>query len=110
MTKANTLTESVLRYLNLKGFYAWRQNNGGVYDPVKKVFRSNSIHKGVSDIIAIEPKTGRFWGVEIKIDKDEQSIFQKQFQKDVEKRGGKYIAVKVLDDIIKEVDNEASRI
>ena len=101
---ANALTESVLKYLNIKGFLAWRQNNGGIYDPTKKVFRANSSYRGVSDIIAIEPKTGRFWGIEIKIGKDKQSVFQTVFQKDVEKRNGKYLVVKSLDDIIKSVD------
>ena len=54
----------------------------------------------MSDVIAIEPKTGRFWGIEIKVGKDRQSFEQQCFETDVKKRGGVYLIVKSLDDLI----------
>ena len=56
MSLANQLTVQTLKALSLKGYHVWRQNNGGVYDPVKKVFRRNSSTPGVSDIIGFHKK------------------------------------------------------
>jgi hypothetical protein len=53
-TSANALTKHALKILDLKGFKVWRQNNGGVYDPTKKVFRANSSTPGISSLLSDE--------------------------------------------------------
>lgn len=103
-TDTNTLTQLCLTFLKLRGFLAWRQNNGAVFDPVRQAFRSNSSTKGIADILAIE-QGGRFWAIEIKTGKDKQSPEQIQFGKDVTKKGGVYLVVKELDDLIKFIEN-----
>lgn len=101
---ANALTKQCLRLFDMKGFYVWRQNNGGVYDPVKKVFRSNSSTPGISDILGYHRKTGKILAVEIKIGKDKLSPYQEQFLSSVSKSGGYAFVIKSteqLEEIIK---------
>lgn len=101
----NDLTTQVVNHLNMLGFLAWRQNNAAIFDPTKKTFRSNSSKKGVADILAVEPQTGRFWAIEIKTGKDKQSDEQKLFQFDVVKRKGVYLVVRCFDDILEGLKN-----
>ncbi len=88
MSKANDLTKAIVNTLNACGFKAWRNNSTGVYDPIKKVFRSNACQlKGVPDVLAIIPTTGRFLGVEVKIGKDKLSIHQELFMEEANRKG-----------------------
>ena len=96
---ANALTKHALKMLDLSGFYVWRQNNGGVYDPTKKVFRRNSSTPGISDILGFHRKTGKFIAVEIKAGKDVLSPYQVNFLDQVHKSGGYSFVVRNLDDI-----------
>ena len=105
----NDLTMQCVTHLNRIGFYAWRQGNHGVFDPTKKVFRSNSSKKGISDILAIEPNTGRLWAIEIKTGKDKQSPEQVQFQFNVIKRKGVYLVVRCFDDLLGYLDNNFNK-
>ncbi len=50
---------SCLDYLRLRKILCWRANNGGVYDPARKRFRSFHGLKGVADILAVLPVDGR---------------------------------------------------
>lgn len=99
-TSANNLTKQALRILDLKGFNCWRQNNGAVWDPVKKVFRRNSSTPGISDIIGYHRKTGQFLAVEIKSGKDRLTKEQKLFLENVEKAGGMALVIRTTDDIL----------
>lgn len=59
----------ILDYLNRQSdFFAWRNNNHAVYDPVKKVFRKKVGFdiKGVSDILGIYMPHGVFIAIEAK--------------------------------------------
>lgn len=87
-------------YLSLKRYHFWRQNTIGMYDAVKKTFRSMPKYSmnGVPDIILI--KDGIFWGLEVKQPKGKQSENQKIFEYKTKKAGGKYNIVTSLDDII----------
>lgn len=97
---ANALTQQALRMLRLKGFNCWRQNNGGVYDPVKKVFRRNSSTPGVSDILGYHRTSGKFIACEIKAGKDVLSDEQKEFLKDVKAASGFAIVIRTIDDLV----------
>lgn len=105
-TRTNIITNAIVNYLNLKGFNAWRQNNGGVYDPTLKVFRKKGKNEkqGVSDVIGYCKKTARFIAVEVKYGKDDLSPEQELFLKDVNKAGGIGIMVKSTDDFIKQFE------
>lgn len=98
---ANVLTQQTLRVLGLKGYFAWRNNNGGVYDPTKKVFRANSTIKGVPDILGYCKKTGRFLCIEIKAGKDKLSREQAGFLLSVSDAGGISYIIRSTDDIEK---------
>lgn len=96
---ANALTRQALRVLSLKGYECWRQNNGGVYDPVKKVFRRNSSTPGVSDILGYHRQTGQFLACEIKAGKDVLSSEQVRFLEGVRSSGGVALVVRSVDDL-----------
>jgi Holliday junction resolvase len=91
---ANKLTKQIIEYLTLQGHYVFRQNN----IPTKR--RSNTTHKGVADIMGCTKK-GIALAVEVKIDKDKQSSYQIEFEKQYKKRGGIYIIAKTLEDVTK---------
>jgi hypothetical protein len=97
---ANDLTDSIINYLNLKGHFVWRQNNGGVFDPTKKIFRKNPKQKkGVPDICGIH-KYGYGLYVEVKANKDKLSEDQTHFGVEIAKRGALWIVARSLEDVI----------
>ncbi len=101
LPKANTnaLTKEAVRVLSMCGFEVWRQNNGGVYDPTRKVFRANSSTPGISDVIGYHKLTGCFIAVEIKTGKDKLSPYQIRFLDGVKRAGGFAYVVKTVDDL-----------
>lgn len=100
-TQTNNLTNSCLRFLNVMGYKAWRNNNGAVYDVKAKSFRKNpNTLLGVPDIIGFNKTTGKFIGVEIKVGKDRLSPEQKDFQKIALDSGCICIVVKEITDLI----------
>lgn len=96
---ANALTKQALRILSLKGFHVWRQNNGGVYDPVKKCFRANSSTPGISDVLGFNKKTGVIIACEIKAGKDKLSKEQEAFLLMVKESGGIALVIRTTNDI-----------
>jgi VRR-NUC domain len=96
---ANALTKQALITLSMSGFHVWRQNNGGVFDPTKKVFRRNSSTPGISDILGYQKKTGKILAIEIKSGKDVLSPAQVEFLDGIEKAGGYSFVVRTPDDI-----------
>jgi len=96
---ANTLTKHALRILDLKGWDVWRQNNGGVYDPTRKVFRQGSSTPGISDIIGFHKKTGQFIACEVKVGKDKLSDEQRIFLQRVARAGGIGIECRKIEDL-----------
>ena len=102
---ANDLTRSAITYLNSMGFVAWRQNNMGVYDPEKKVFRRNPNNKkGVPDIIGYHKSTGIFLGCEIKTDRDSLSPEQELFLDELRKAKGLAFVARSLEDVMTNVE------
>ncbi|MDQ7818742.1 MAG: VRR-NUC domain-containing protein [Melioribacteraceae bacterium] len=96
---ANNLTEAIITYLNLNGHFVWRQNNAGIYDPTKKIFRKNKKQKkGVADVCGIT-KTGIGLYVEVKTT-DKLSNDQKLFKAEILRRNGIYIEARSIDDVI----------
>ena len=89
----------ICKYLDSKGYFFWRQNTGGLYDPIKKIFRKLPLYAkpGVPDIILV--RSGCFIGLEVKTDKTKQSQKQGEFQEGLEYAGGEYYVVRSVEDI-----------
>lgn len=98
---ANQLTQYALKVLSFKGWHVWRQNNGGMFDPTKKVFRRGSSTPGISDVIGFNRSTGQFIAVEVKVGRDKLRPEQERFLADVEKAGGVAAVVRTLNDVDK---------
>lgn len=95
------IQNSICEYLQIKKYFFWRQNTSPTLTPDGKGFRRMSRYSrtGIPDIIIVEK--GLFVGLEVKRKNSTQSDSQKQFQKDLEKAGGRYYIVRSIDDIQK---------
>lgn len=96
----NDVVYGICNYLSYRPWYFWRQNNTGTFDVGKQTFRSlpKFSVRGVPDILVLAFGTIVF--VECKTDVGKQSESQKDFQKEVESRGYKYILARSVDDVI----------
>jgi hypothetical protein len=107
MSKSNDLTAAIITHMNYSGFFVWRNNTVGIYDPVKKVFRKKrSQLNGISDIIGFRKKDGKFVGIEIKIGYDKMSDEQIYFQEQVLLGNGLFFIAKDFDSYLNWVKNE----
>jgi len=98
----NLLQTQILEWLSYqKDCFAWRNNNGAVYDPRSKTFRKPPkwCIPGVSDILGIYK--GRFLAIECKVKPSKPSKNQKDFLKNVAEHGGIAIIAYELDDVQK---------
>jgi hypothetical protein len=105
------IENSILQFLELKGFYAIKHNRVGIYDPKLKQFRvsNNRFNRtGVADVEFFYYKDRAKEGVlpkkftiflEVKSKKGVQSDTQKLFQINVEKAGCIYRVVRSIDDV-----------
>jgi hypothetical protein len=92
------LVRACLDWLGLRQIKAWRMNNTGVFDPVKKVYRTFRGLRGVSDILGIVPQTveldgervtfGNFLAIEVKRPGEALRPDQEEFLREVRARGG----------------------
>lgn len=113
---ANDLTKAILAFFEIKHIKAWRQASEGRFLPgttTTNVIGQRITQKGkfiprsggavgIGDISAI-CKGGLFVSIEIKYGKDKQSDKQKDFQKEIEDSGGKYIIVRTWDGFIHDI-------
>jgi hypothetical protein len=109
---SNDFTKAVVAYLLFNGHYARRLSSEGRYRPGEEVtdvigHRKQmkgmwlpGMNTGMSDVFAVIKPTGRFLGIEVKINKDRQSDDQKEFQENVISAGGLYFIVKNWDDFL----------
>ena len=68
-----------------------------------KVFQSLGSTPGVSDIIAIEPKTGRIICIEVKTAKGILSPHQERFLQNINDAGGIGFCARSMDDVIEKL-------
>ena len=90
-TKEKGLEKCIIDYLRLKGHHAERIHCSGRarLENGTIVYGKTTMNVGTADIHAIIDKLAV--AIEIKIGKDRQSSYQKQYQKDVENAGGVYL-------------------
>lgn len=83
------IQNDILDFLKIVGVFCWTNNNIGVFDPVKKIYRkSNSKHslRGISDIIGVID--GRFLAIEVKSKSGIISPEQRIFLAKINEQGG----------------------
>jgi hypothetical protein len=111
--RESDLVRACLDWLALRGIKAWRTNNTGIYDPVRKVYRGFQGLHGVSDILGILPQTvdlngksitfGNFLAIEVKRPGKSLRTEQESFLLDVRQRGGIGICVRSVVDLEREL-------
>lgn len=92
------IQKSILEYLSLTGWFAYKNNTVGIYKKETNSYIPNP-SRGLADITAI--KNGEVIMIEVKKPGGKQSEYQKEFQRKWEENGGKYYLMVSLDDLIK---------
>lgn len=85
---ANSLTASIVKYIALKGGFASRVNNAGVYNQKLGKYLPATSRKGLPDILATYHGKSLF--IEVKIGRDRMSDYQEKVKADQERSGGLY--------------------
>lgn len=113
-SSANNLTQSIIKFLSLKGHLCERVNSTGRPLDNRKVVTNvigqqkvigsltwipGTAMKGTADVSAII--NGVSIRIEIKHGKDRQSNFQKEYQRSVEASGGVYLIVRSFQEFFK---------
>lgn len=102
---------SCIRYFRLK-YPKFKNMLFAVPNAARRSARNGAYMKdegmlpGVADLILL--KSNRFYGglcLELKTEKGKQSKSQKDWQKDAEANGAKYVVIRSLDEFIKVVDD-----
>lgn len=100
------IQDSILQWLGLKKIFHYRQNTGATMseytrksDGVTKKRMIRFGTKGASDIVAVA--LGYYIAIEVKDHKGVQDEDQVEFQRAIEKAGGKYILVRSLEEVEK---------
>jgi len=75
------IQKTILQWLNAQaGIFAWQNNSTGVYDPVKKTFRTTQALKGVSDILGVHARCGgKLIALEVKTPERHTRVSDDQF-------------------------------
>lgn len=97
----NKPTGVILKWLNLNGIRAWRNQSGKVV--VIKGARRYAItlgRTGSPDIVGYLPD-GTFLGIEVKSEGGQQKEAQVEFQRHLEEAGGVYILAYELEDVVR---------
>lgn len=100
------IQKDILQYLHIRGFVAWRQNQGaasGEHNGKKRFFRFCSM-PGISDVLGIIPPEGLFLAVEVKRPGKKPSLEQQMFLDTVRLAGGIAIVATSVDDVIHELE------
>jgi hypothetical protein len=93
------IVRACLDWLALHRIKAWRMNNTGIFDPVKKIHRRFHGLRGVSDILGILPQRvrlaegseetfGNFLAIEVKKPGEKPRADQEAFLQDIRDQGG----------------------
>jgi predicted LPLAT superfamily acyltransferase len=96
--KESDTQRQILHYLALKRIFHYRNNSGAFVDSQRHFYRFGAV--GSPDMVYVV--NGQYVGIEVKAPKGKQSEHQKEFQKQLEVAGGRYILAHSLDDVINE--------
>jgi len=101
----NAIQKEIMEYLINKGFFCWRNNNTGLFDPIRGGFRRKGKYQllGVSDILAIAPQDsinpGRFIAIEVKSKTGRPTDNQLEFIQNINKNGGLAFIARSIEDV-----------
>jgi len=90
------IQKSILDYLTLTGWYAYKQDSVGIYDPVKNTYRKSNT-AGKSDLIAINKGLVLF--IEVKSLSGKQTPAQEVYEQKIKSHGGNYIVARSIEDV-----------
>lgn len=83
--------------------------NGGRRDPREAArFKGLGVRPGVPDLFLILPSgDGKFHylALELKIGKNTQTDYQRQYEININRNGGRYVVIRSLDQFIEEIKN-----
>jgi hypothetical protein len=111
MKEADVL-RACLGYLRLRGFVHFRVNGGAMAVPAsggRKRFVRFTSARGVPDIIAVAPGSGRFIGIETKSPGGRLTPDQEAFANAVRKAGGISLCVRSVGDLAEELERLGGR-
>lgn len=104
-TEEQVVQRDILHYLVMMGFYVWRAQSGGVFNPRTGGFRLNrgvGRINGVADILGILP-SGRFLAIEVKSKKGQLRPCQEEFLENIRKRSGLAFVARSVEDVQREL-------
>jgi len=105
MSSTNETTQKIINYLFIKGIFAWRSNTTGLFDPVRKMYRT-AAKVGVSDILAVFKPYGTLYAIEVKTGKDKLRSEQKGFLRNIQSMGGVSLVVHSFEDFVLQFEKE----
>jgi len=90
---------SIIRWLEVNGYFAFKVENGGTFDQKRNTFRFNhrTRIRGIADIYLLY--NGRSIWIEVKSEVGKQSIYQMAFEKLVKENGGYYFLARSIADV-----------
>lgn len=94
--KESETQKAILEWLDWKHIFHYRNNSGAFVDSNKHFYRFGAV--GSPDIVFVV--NGQYAGIEVKASKGRQSDNQKEFQRQLEAAGGRYILAHSLDDVV----------
>lgn len=107
----DSLQKSIIQYWDLKYPKMKRRlacvPNGGFRNKIEAAkLKQMGVRAGFPDLILLVPnRFYPFCGIELKVAKGSQSEHQKEYQKEFESIGAKYVVVRSLDEFIKVTDD-----
>ena len=97
--KESETQKAILEWLAWKHIFHYRNNSSAIQiENGKRFLRFGAV--GSPDIICVVD--GQYVGIVVKAPKGKQSEHQKEFQRQLEEAGGKYIVAYSLDDVIQD--------
>ena len=98
-TPESEALNAVCEYLHMQGYFFFRVNNVGIFDPTKNIHRKMPkwCVKGISDVMVIH--RGKTYYIEVKSATGKLSPDQEAFQAMVEENDGDYYIARGVEDI-----------
>ncbi len=95
------IQNEILGWLDKKGYFFWRNNSTGLFDPFAGTFRRKGKYQvlGISDILGLI--NGRFVAIEIKSENGKVSFYQQEFIDNINDNGGCAFIARSIEDVEK---------
>jgi hypothetical protein len=98
---ANALTNCIVKYLTVKGYFAARVNTMGNFNRQLGRYVYSGSKRGMADITSVI--NGKHVSIEIKTGKDRPRPEQLRTKSEIESAGGTYLFVRSFDDFLQQI-------